>query len=397
MAMKETEASALLKKYKAGGCSEEERAMLESWYLEWNEEGKGQGGAADDQHFTAAELMGLREEMWAAMPKPSPKVKRLWPRIVAAASIIILLSGGIWFFTSKYQQSSINTGNIANNDIAPGKNTATLTLTDGRKIILNDSLKGNLAMQAGINITKTASGEIVYQFEKGYQKNDQLHALSNTLSTGRGETYMVILPDGTKAWLNAASSLKFDPQFHSHVRAVELTGEAYFEVAKDKKRPFIVATKSQRVEVLGTHFDINSYADEGNTKTILLEGSVQLTSVVAPKTDGHSQKSMVLKPGEQAILEGNDFKIARADVEMDMAWKNGDFVFRGEQLESVLRKIARWYDVEIEYASNAPKDVALLGYISRSRSISAVLRHLERTGEVKFKLDGRKITVLSPD
>jgi ferric-dicitrate binding protein FerR (iron transport regulator) len=241
-----------------------------------------------------------------------------------------------------------------------------------------------------------------------------------TAATPRGGTYQITLPDGTKVWLNAASSLKFPASFGSlKTRSVELTGEGYFEVAKDKAHPFIVATAKQEVQVLGTHFNINAYNDEGSTKTTLLEGSVSVSSLPLysssrgkrsderplghatsrdlsyRRDDGGGRDDVVLKPNQESVLTNNaQIRVTDVTAEDAVAWKNGDFVFRGEALESVMRKVARWYDVEVVYADDVPRDVVIGGYVSRSRNISVVLERMAKTGRIKFKIEGKKITVM---
>ena len=376
----------LIDKYLLGKATPEEQATLESWYLTHTKSIK--------DALPEPDYARLENEMWPVIDKHTPqrrKQLRLWPQIAAAAVILITVGIGIYFTQNKH----IETAPAYANDIAPGKNQATLTLANGNIIQLSDTKSGvvinanNLKYNDG-SLVQDSSGSNTLESLKGNQENKSTKELL-TATTPRGGTYQIVLPDGTKVWLNAATKISFPVQFSGSIRKVMLSGEAYFEVVKDKKHPFIVESTGQTVEVLGTHFNINAYADETAIKTTLLEGSVQVTS---PKTVGHGQESMVLKPGEQAIVDDN-FKVAQADVELEMAWKNGGFVFRGESLESILRKISRWYNVEIEYTSNASKEVSLVGYISRSRQISAVLRHLERTGKVKFKLEGRKVTVIS--
>ncbi|QEC78518.1 FecR family protein [Mucilaginibacter ginsenosidivorax] len=301
-------------------------------------------------------------------------------RISVAASIAATLGVGFYF----YQQVNkpIVNNKIAQNDVAPGKNTAMLTLANGRKIFLSDAIKGVLAKEAGVKISKTANGQIVYEVQDNTENSNMI----NILTTARGETYQVRLPDGTDVWLNAASSLKYPASFASaSQRRVTLTGEAYFQVAKDKTHPFIVKTAQQEVQVLGTHFNINSYADEPTTKTTLLEGSVQVK--------GLHNEHKILKPGDQSVLTATGIEIRNADTEEVVAWKNNEFMFGNDDFRTIMRKIARWYNIEVIYEPSAPVNLQLGGFSSRSRNISTVLKMMAKTGEVRFKVEGQKVYV----
>jgi len=289
---------------------------------------------------------------------------------------------GLYFITAKFYQGESQYVN----DVNPGSTKAVLTLADGRKIILDSVQKGALAEQAGISVSKTADGKLVYTLtdKPVDQQNDDL--TYNTLETPNGGEYQLNLPDGTKIWLNAGSTLKYPTSFeHAKERKVTLNGEAYFEVAHNKDLPFRVVTDKQLVEVLGTHFNINAYEIEPNTETTLLEGSVK----VAQNGNG---KELLLKPGQQSLV-GKDFTVAAVDTESVVDWKNGDFNFKDEDLKASMRKIARWYDVEVIYDESAPEDLQLGGWVSRSKNISAVLKVIESTGKVHFKVQGRRVTV----
>lgn len=304
---------------------------------------------------------------------------KLWPRIAVAASIVFVLGfGGYLYF--KQPQKTAQT-QLAENDVAPGKNTATLTLANGRKIVLSSALKGQLAKEAGVTITKATDGKIVYQVQENNNEPNKI----NTLTTARGETYRVDLPDGTKVWLNAASSLKYPASFASATeRKVILTGEAYFEVAKDKLHPFKVETDKQEVTVLGTHFNINSYDDEPFVKTTLLEGRVKVLS---------NNSEEIIIPGQQSILKNGNIIIQTADIEEAVAWKNNEFLFNEDDFLTAMRKVSRWYDVDIIYDKTAPKNFKLGGFVSRTKNISAVLKLIQLTGKVHFKVEGRRILV----
>ena len=303
------------------------------------------------------------------------------PRLAAAAAIVVTLSAGLFFYMNKPDVSN-NIVTLKGADITPGRSSATLTLADGRKILLAATVNGQLAKESGVTITKNADGELIYEIsdQSGLPGRNQSY---NTLSTMKGEQYQVRLPDGSRVWLNAASSLRYPTTFSAQQRRqVDLNGEAYFEVAKDKNHPFIVNAKGQQVEVLGTHFNINGYKDEALTKTTLLEGSVRVNG----KT--------TIRPGEQATGDAYHMKVTKADVDAATDWTNGDFIFNeSDDFKSAMRKVARWYDVDIIYDAEANTDMELRGWISRKNKLSVVLQRIASTGKVHFKIEGRRVTV----
>lgn len=297
---------------------------------------------------------------------------------VAASIVFCIAIVGYLFHQSEQQANNQKT----NHDIAPGKIEATLTLANGEKIKLSDVGNGLLGKQPGVNITKTASGQIVYQITDDGKGSGDI----NTLETAKGQTCRLLLPDGTEIWLNAASSLKYPTTFDAaSPRMVTLSGEAYFEVSRDLSRPFVVNTENQEIKVLGTHFNVNSYKDEPSTTTTLLSGSVQVS--------GLNLKQKILKPGEQSILTEGQIQVKKANIEEAVAWKNEEFIFSGDDFRTVMRKIARWYNIEVIYEASAPINLKLGGFSSRSRNISTVLKMMVKTGEVHFRIEGRKVFV----
>lgn len=311
-------------------------------------------------------------------------LKPIWYSIAAAAAVLLVVSG-LYFFNDQNDGSLQNRtaknllGNKIN-DISPGRQAATLILANGSKIDLDGADQGEIAQQNGVSIVKTADGKLVYTTHNLIANTTEF----NTLSTVKGQQYQVILPDGSKVWLNAASSLTYPANFaRLKNRMVQLSGEAYFEVAKDKSHPFIVKTDKQQVEVLGTHFNINSYDDEMATTTTLLEGSVKVYN---------GKGESVLLPGQQSTLAKSKMEISKADVNETIAWKNGDFIFNNEEFGSILRQLSRWYNVDI-VDNGQHKDLRLSGTISRSKNISTVLKALEVTGEVKFTIEGKIVVV----
>ena len=301
-------------------------------------------------------------------------------KLAAAAVLLIGLATTLYFYHDTNRRRTLAT------DIAPGGNKAILTLANGRKISLNDIANGELIKEAGLSISKTANGQLVYNIEKvGTTADDQG---VNVISTPNGGEWQIRLPDGSTVWLNAASSLEYPINIGSTpVRKVRLKGEAYFEVAKDSKHPFVVETPEQKLEVLGTHFNVNSYADEHITKTTLLEGSIRISDV------SNTSASEMLKPGQQSVLSSTGIRINDVDTDESIAWKNGYFMFNNERQESIMRKIARWYNVKVEYADPEARDVVYYGTVSRFDKISQVLRKFEQTGEVRFEIEKDKLTI----
>jgi len=314
---------------------------------------------------------------------------RLWYQLGIAASILILLTTGLFFYTNRtpVQKVAVKIAETKAQVIAPGDDKAILTLSDGSKIILEDAKNGILANQAGISIQKTSDGKLLYSFSSSAnsvtpESEDKI--LYNKIETPIGGKYQVNLPDGSKVWLNSSSSLRFSALFNGDTREVELSGEAFFDVSKNKSKPFKVITKDQIVEVLGTQFNINSYSDEGPIKTTLIEGSVKII---------YKDKVVLLSPGQQFQPKESVAKVVEADTEEVVAWKDGYFVFKNEDIRSIMRKLSRWYNVEVNYSGNVP-EVGFGGNISRSKDISEVLDVLQLTNAVHFKVEGRRITVM---
>lgn len=316
---------------------------------------------------------------------------RAWYQIGVAASLLVILSIGLYFYSNRTfdDQKTIAKSEIIKQKviIQPGGDKAVLTLSDGSKIILEDAKKGLLANQAGVSIQKTADGELLYSFAKNMRRIPEANpseVIYNKIETPFGGKYQINLPDGSKVWLNSASSLRFPAFFSGKTREVELNGEAFFDVAKNPDMPFKVVTKDQIVEVLGTQFNINSYADEESFKTTLIEGSVKVI---------YKDRIILLNPGQQFQPSLKSSKVIEADTEEVTAWKNGYFLFKDEDIQSIMRKISRWYNVEVSYSGEIP-DVGFGGNISRSKGIDEVLNVLQLTDAVHFKVEGRRITVM---
>ncbi|WP_406827077.1 FecR family protein [Pedobacter sp. KACC 23697] len=368
----EKNAKKLLDKYIAGNCTPDEMTVIEDWYLQLPFE-------KEAPHHSLIE--STSQEVWNRLSPRGKSVKMVIVKWLAiAASLVLCLSVGIYFVTQHYAAPLTAKTELKN--ILPGGNKAVLTLADGTVVNLDDAKNGQIADQSGIVIRKTKNGQLEYiikEIPKATVKG------SNTIATPRGGQYEVNLPDGTKVWLNAATTLKYPYAFAKNERLVELNGEAYFEVSKDRTRPFRVKTAVQTVEVLGTHFNINAYQDEAVVKTTLLEGAVKVSTPSA---------SVNLHPGEQSLLNATSARLslnARVDVDKEMAWKNNVFSFDNDDLQSIMRQISRWYDVDVVYQGKITSE-KYVGEIPRNSNLAEVFEILE-LNHVHIDARGKVITV----
>jgi transmembrane sensor len=305
-------------------------------------------------------------------------------RIVAAASIIGLILVGTFFWFNRDEQREVSQTEVRKNgyknDVLPGGDKAILTLADGSTIVLDDAQNGALTQQGATKVIKLG-GKLAYD-PTGAGSTEVVY---NTITTPRGGQYQIELPDGSQVWLNAASSLRFPTAFAGKERRVEISGEAYFEVAKNKNMPFVVSVNGAEVQVLGTHFNVMAYQEEDVVKTTLLEGVVQFVS-------GNS--TSLLKPGQQSQLtkEGQVKVVSGIDVDEVMAWKNGMFHFENVDIETIMQQLSRWYDVEVVFKSKNTREQFVVE-MPRSSKLSDVLRVLELTGDIKFEIEGKKVIV----
>jgi transmembrane sensor len=381
----------LLDKYLDGNCTSAEKALIERFYMDKSFKSVIPNDISDP--------LEKKVETWSAITKhigdfPKEFQKRnqyiFLKRVGYAAALLIVVFAGLYFYPPSDKQSLAVKARPSKLDVKPGGNNAILTLSDGRSIVLNDTKEGLIAAQSGLSIKKTKDGHLIYTAEAGDERPDQLESkyevMYNTISTPRGGSYQVSLPDGTRVWLNAASSLRFPTHFPGKERNVQLKGEAYFEVAKNKSKRFIVKTGIQAVTVLGTHFNINAYQDEVSYNTTLLEGSVSISN---------GNDNRLLKPGEQASVSTGlrSIKITSVDVEETVAWKNNKISFTSQPLEKIMRQISRWYNVDIVYKGNISAKT-FTGTISRYANVSEVLDMLELTDLVHFKIEEGRITVM---
>ena len=322
----------------------------------------------------------------------------LWKRVAAAAAILLVLGSASYFLffnNEKKEIAKTNINTLQKIDIPPGGNKAVLTLGDNRIIILDSAKEGMLTQQGNTKILKLDDGQLAYNSLKDPSSSPgATEVLYNTITTPRGGQYQLTLADGSKVWLNTASSIRFPVAFVGTERKVEITGEAYFEVAPSispnggGKLPFKVEVNGkQEVEVLGTHFNINAYSDETTINTTLLEGSVKVTSLI-------TNDSKLISPGQQAQVNNlGQINIDKnANTDEAVSWKNGWFNFNSAGIETIMRQIGRWYDVEVNYSGNIGHET-FTAMVKRSSNISAVLKIMEEGG-IKFKMDNKKIVVL---
>ena len=361
------------------------------------------GRLHEDQVWERLQAYGAGER--GAGEKRGHFLRRYW--WAAAAVILALLGiGSYWVFNNVAQkQIALTQEQRFKNDVAPGKNSALLTLAGGQKIVLDSNARGAISQQGNTTILNT-NGQLVYKVATSSKQQATSPATYNTLTTGRGNQYQLVLPDGSKVWLNAASSIIYPSAFAGTERKVVITGEAYFEIAPltseggHEKIPFIVKANGMEVKVLGTHFNVNTYDDEEALTTTLLEGSVKVSN---------GADNRVLRPGQQAVLsrdqgaakngggaiKGNLASIRvvnDANIDEVMAWKNGVFKFNDATIESIMRQVARWYDVEVVYDTKVSQH--FIADVPRDVPASELLKLLELTDQVHFKIEGKKITVI---
>lgn len=382
----------LIKKYNAGQCTDDEKAWLEQWYLtfEWS----------DPKNAPEREkLMELREEAWSAITSgknptytqastPSitayrPVYRVKWWHLTAAA---VFICAGIFSFFKFFQQphnspmENVTRETMFRADVMPGTSKATLVLADG-SIVALDSISGERVKEKDGTLIDKQQGKLVYNSTG----NAGGPVLYNTLNIPRGAEYQLILPDGSRVWLNAASSLKYPTRFTGTERKVFLKGEAYFEVAKNATMPFNVYTDANiKIEVLGTHFNIMDYDDEAAVKTTLAEGKVKISN---------QQTTVTLMPSQQAVWKKKlqQMSVRQVDPEKEIAWKNGMIEFNDDDLPYIMRQISRWYDVDVSFEGAVP-DESYNGSIPRKATLSEVMQILKIAG-VKYWLENKKLVI----
>ncbi|MBS1525793.1 MAG: FecR domain-containing protein [Bacteroidetes bacterium] len=369
----------LVEKYLNGTASAEEISAVENYYAHFSENPNVTDKLNKDEigALKASLRQGINDRLKSANKRVIPVYRQKY--FQAAASILLFLTLAV-FIVSKQRHNTLIIKGQTQRDLAPGGDKATLTLADGSTIDLGQLRNGALTAQPGAHITKQ-NGQLAYQ---AAADSTDTHVTYNTLTTPKGGQFELTLADGTKVWLNAASSLTFPTAFTGSERQVELTGEAYFEVAHNAKQPFKVKTANQVIQDIGTRFNINCYTDEASAATTLVEGSVKIYD---------AKGQTLIRPGQQYLLKNNGVSELKSDVDLDevTAWKNGMFQFNNADIKTIMRQIGRWYNVDIEYAGPVPAST-YHGRISRNSNASDVLKILELSG-INFTMEGRKIIV----
>lgn len=384
----------LVDRYLSGEATPEERRLVDDWYRSQDDGLVEVPASTDSGPDELSDRMRRRLlTSIAGAEAGRTQHRRIDWRWAAAAALLLTLGVGLGIRLLVTQDGGAGilppeaVGSTVP-PLAPGSDRAWLRLADGRLVYLDSTATGSLARQAGLRLEKTADGSIVYLSDPSSVAAAG-HLAFNEIRTPRGGQYRVVLSDGTQVWLNAASSMRFPVVFPEGERRVDLQGEAYFEVSKDAAKPFRVEASGSLVEVLGTHFNVNAYADESTVRTTLLEGRVGVRSM----REGTADRMKVLTEGQQAsVTEDGMVRVTSgADTEEAVAWKNGRFQFNSSDLRSIMRQIARWYDADVVFEGDP--DLHFTGQITRKDEVSKVLRMLEMTGEVRFRIDGRRIHV----
>jgi ferric-dicitrate binding protein FerR (iron transport regulator) len=389
--MTEQQLTRLIREYLAGTASEEEKRQLEAWYESFDSsdlEFMG-GDARALEESTARSLEALKNKISGVRPEAGKhavkEIRRAkirimaWRAAAAAAILVLVAAGGFYLLRVKPQEKYVaSPARVA--DPAPGGNKAVLTLANGQRIILDSAGNGLLSMQGGTRIIKVAPGQLRYRAAKGSAGVTGY----NTISTPRGGKYMIVLPDGSRVWLDAASSVRFPAAFTGKYRQVAMTGQAYFEVAPGSRQPFRVTVKDMTVDVLGTHFNIMAYGGEPSVRTTLVEGAVRVSE---------GGQALLLAPGQQAELKDNgEMRLVReADVNKAVGWKEGLFWFDNDDIGSVMRQLSRWYNVDIVVRGDIP--ARFNGSIPRDLPFSKVFDVLKRAAGIRFTEKDGKIIV----
>lgn len=361
--MDEKELANLLERYKQGMCSEEERRLVESLYLHTY----GTHPVPDDPVAKKRVWKNLKAELHPA------STHILVKRIAVAASVLMVAAIGVLLMLSSDSQLAYQ-----EMDIPSGGNKAVLKLADGRTLALDSSQQGIVILADELLYTDNTSAGTIQADASG------VNYAMNEIQTPRGGTYQVVLGDGTKVWLNAESKLEFPQRFMGGRREVSLVGEAYFEVAHDKKHPFVVITNNQEVVVLGTSFNITAYEGDPSEQTTLINGEVAVET---------AYRTHYLTPGDQAAVYKDKSVVEKVDTSPFIAWKEGFILFNEKTLEQIMGDISRWYDIDIHFENERSKQLRFGGTVSRYENVSQVLKRLELTEQVKFRIEERRIVV----
>ncbi|WP_406823817.1 FecR family protein [Pedobacter sp. KACC 23697] len=378
----------LLKKYLSGDCTVAEINEVDEWFDSMDAVPEDLVGLSDEQRKRVEDKIferillniGVKEQQKSLLiPKKSISIRTiLW----AAASLILVLGTVlIWRYNAQLNLQNQQAKLHQSVHIKPGGNRAVLTLGDGSSVVLTEAKIGALADQQNVSVVKTAEGELRYKIHTGSASSKISY---NQIATPLGGKYSVVLPDGTKAWLNAKSSLRFPTAFTGAERVVQMTGEVYFEVAKNPDQPFKVQSGGTEIKVLGTHFNVMAYGDEAGQKTTLIEGSIHLSS---------GKFSQLLKPGQQALVDPSGIKVNNnCDLEAVMAWRNDLFIFKDMEVKEIARQLVRWYDIQVVFRGT-PSKISYTGTISKDVELSELLSMLQFTG-LKYELNGHQLTII---
>lgn len=375
----------LASKWLDGSITESEKNDFAFWFNEGNEDQLVPFTYARSKKEHKARIFAKIYRKTGLKAPITERRKFKYPLLGAASVTLFLGAAMIWYShqmtPSKVQSSSLEEA------IVPGSNKAVLNLSSGKSILLDDAVLGEITDEEGVSISKTEEGLLVYDFKQTSTAPSTASA-SNTISTPKGGQYQVLLPDGSKVWLNAASSITFPVQATDKERRVKVNGEAYFEVVQNKEAPFIVEIGFQEIQVLGTSFNVTAYQDESTITTTLIDGSIKVRRQ-------HVDSAFVLKPGEQAKTAADQTTVEiqkLIDTDKAVAWKEGYFYFDENNLPSVLKQLARWYDIKL-VGEVDQRDDRFVGKIPRKSELPAVLDVLKSAG-VKLRLDGRELIVL---
>jgi ferric-dicitrate binding protein FerR (iron transport regulator) len=378
--MNHTRLNFLLKRYKRNQCTEAELAELNDWFHMHNPGTSNMQNWLDESGGDEKMAVELFENFKDQL-RPQAKLIDFRRAIKIAASILILVSVCLIFYTRTTPKYVATVHQTPKSQIRPGSNKAVLTLANGAKIVLNNMGNGHLAVQNSTQIIKLNNGSIAYTTEK--EPLNAKKVLYNTMSTPRGGKYEIVLADGTRVTLDAASSITYPVAFYGKERQVTVTGQAYFQVVHNASQPFSVVVKGQVIQDIGTAFNVNAYDDDPSVKITLQQGAVAVSNKL---------KTVSLKPGEQAEVKDGEQNISvkSVDVNEAIAWKNGWFILHNESIKDVMKQAARWYDVDIDYEGNImPRKFG--GTISKYKDISELLENLKIAGNIKYKIEGRRV------
>jgi transmembrane sensor len=377
----------LLEKYLAGKSTGKEEALLDEYYKRLEAMSDVNLSSQQEQALKASILEKIESRISTPEEKSKQTLKPSYQIWYAAASILIMIAVGSFFIRRDKKTEMVNqVPGVTKQEIRPGSNKAVLTLSSGEQIVLTDPHSGVLAKEGAAKIIKKENGELVYNLEnKPAKQSDK--PIYNTITVPRGGQYQLVLSDGSKVLLNAASSLTYPAEFNGRYRNVELKGEGYFEVAKNASKPFIVKANDVEVRVLGTHFNISAYSDDANITTTLIEGAVSMNK---------GKQARLLAPGQQGIsaYTTGEISVQPANIEQTMGWVKGKFVFKDLNIKEVMKIAGRWYDIEVEYRGNV-QSKKFGGTTSRFSNITELLDYMKITGGVNYKIEGRRVILMN--